>query len=75
MQMIWQTRGASGEEGAAAHEWARWLELRHLVLVGFMADAGVEIFQLVRTWEPESGELSEYMEAARGLPRTVMTFF
>ena len=66
-QTIWQSRDSGTNEAKAAAEWAEWLELKHCVLLGFMADAGCDCVELVRTWEPEDTEVAEYMESARAL--------
>ena len=52
----------SSEEASAAAEWATWLELRHAVLFGFIADAGAKGVRLIRDWEPEDADLATYME-------------
>ena len=66
-QSIWSSRDTGSDESQAAIGWAKWLTLKHCVLLGFMADAGSDGMELVRTWEPEDSEVAEYMEEARGL--------
>ena len=47
----------------AARDFAKWLELRrrHAVLFNFNADAATEALKLLGRWEPESGDVVEYM--------------
>ena len=73
-QSIWTTRAGS-KEAAIAVEWAEWLEMEHCILLGFMADAGAECVKLVRTWEPEDSEISEYMENVYALVAKAIVLF
>ena len=63
MESFWELREGSSEEATYAREWAEWLELKHAVLHGFMANAAPESVKLIREWEPGNSDLSfGYME-------------
>ena len=76
MQQIWGVRGASSKEGKFAEQWAQWLEPKHAILHGFMADAATETVKLIREWEPEDMDMATgYMENAWQLLQTVHVLF
>jgi len=76
MQQIWGVRGASSKEGMFAEQWAQWLEAKHAILHGFMADAATETVKLIREWEPEDMDMATgYMENAWQLLQTVHVLF
>ena len=54
---------------------AEWLQLDHALLLGFMADAATEGVKLVRNWEPENGDVSNYIEHSRIFLHTVTVLF
>ena len=76
MQQVWTVRGAYTKEGAYAVRWARWLETKHAIPHGFMADAAAETVKLIREWEPEDMDMATgYMENAWQLLQTVNVLF
>ena len=76
MERLWELREGSSEEATYAREWAEWLELKHAILHGFMADAASETMKLIREWEPDKSDLSSgYMENAWHLVETVTVIF
>ena len=76
MQQIWGIRGASSKEGMFAEQWAQWLEAKHAILHGFMADAATETVKCIRGWEPEDMDMATgYMENAWQLLQTVHALF
>ena len=76
MQQIWGVRGASSKEGMFAEQWAQWLEAKHAILHGFMADAATETVKLIREWEPEDMDMATgYMENAWQLLQTIHVLF
>ena len=69
-------RESSSEEATSAQQWAQWLEAKHAILHGFMADAATETVKLIREWEPEDKDVAiGYMENAWQLLKTVHVLF
>jgi hypothetical protein len=76
MQPIWCVRESSSEEATSAQQWAQWLEAKHAILHGFIADAATEAVKLFREWEPEDMDVATgYMENAWQLLKTVHVLF
>ena len=75
MNTIWQHRDTGNEEAVVAVAFAEWLELDHAILLGFMADAAAEGVKLIRDWEPENSDMSNYIEHSLILVQTVTVLF
>ena len=76
MERLWELREGFSEEATYARERAEWVELKHAILHGFMADAASERVKLIREWEPTKSDLSSgYVENAWQLVAIVTVLF